>query len=87
MKKYSVALVAAALSLSAFAAAAATQSLPDSDTSQLRPAGTVSVTGATNLDDLQQRLAEKAGEQGAKGYSINAAGGVNKMYGTATIYK
>jgi MqsR-controlled colanic acid and biofilm protein A len=29
------------------------------DTSQLRPAGTVSVTGASNLDDLQAKLAEK----------------------------
>ena len=87
MKKVLIPLAAGALSVLAFAALAAPQPLTESDTGQLRPAGTVSVTGATNLDELQQRLAEKAGQQGATGYSINAAGGTNKMYGTATIYK
>jgi len=54
---------------------------------QLRPAGTVSVSGATNLDDLQSKLAEKAREQGATGFTVESASGDNKMFGTATIYK
>lgn len=87
MKRLLVPFAAGAFSLLAFAALAAPQPINESDAGQLRPAGTVSVTGATNLDDLQHRLAEKAGDRGATGYSINAAGGTNKMYGTATIYK
>ena len=53
----------------------------------LTPAGTVSATGASNLSDLEDKLAEKAREQGAKGYVINSAGGNDQMFGTATIYK
>ncbi|HCX5702127.1 TPA: DUF1471 domain-containing protein, partial [Escherichia coli] len=48
---------------------------------------TVSATGASNLSDLEDKLAEKAREQGAKGYVINSAGGNDQMFGTATIYK
>ncbi|MDO1920887.1 DUF1471 domain-containing protein, partial [Escherichia coli] len=57
------------------------------DSGQLRPAGTVSATGASNLSDLVDNLAEKAREQGAKGYVINSAGGNYQMFGTAIIYK
>ncbi|WP_434643013.1 DUF1471 domain-containing protein [Klebsiella sp. I138] len=53
----------------------------------LRPAGTVSASGASNLDDLQAKLAEKAHEKGAIAWRINSAGGANKMSGTAIIYK
>lgn len=45
------------------------------------------MTGAANLDDLQSKLGEKAREEGAKGFVVNSAGGDNRMYGTATIYK
>ncbi len=55
------------------------------DSGQLRPTGTVSATGASNLSDLEDKLAEKAREQGAKGYVINSAGGNDQMFGTATI--
>ncbi|MGP0812404.1 YdgH/BhsA/McbA-like domain containing protein, partial [Escherichia coli] len=44
-------------------------------------------TGASNLSDLEDKLAEKAREQGAKGYIINSAGGNDQMFGTAIIYK
>ena len=37
--------------------------------------------------ELEDKLAEKAREQGAKGYVINSAGGNDQMFGTATIYK
>ena len=56
-------------------------------TGQLQASGTVSATGASNLSDLEDKLAEKAKEQGAKGFVVDSAGGKNQMYGTATIYK
>ena len=56
-------------------------------TGQLQASGTVFATGASNLSDLEDKLAEKAKEQGAKGFVVNSAGGKNQMYGTATIYK
>lgn len=65
----------------------AAQPLTEGNTGQLRSAGTVSASGATNLDDLQAKLAEKAQQEGAKGFVVNSAGGDNKMFGTATIYK
>ena len=85
MKKYLTLLVLAGslTSLSAWSA----ESLSRNDTGQLRPAGTVSVTGAANLDDLQAKLAEKAKDEGARGFVVNSAGGENRMFGTATIYK
>ena len=63
------------------------EQLSEINTSQLRPAGTVSVSGAANLDDLQAKLGEKAKEQGAKGFVVNSASGDERMFGTATIYK
>ncbi|HEY3984277.1 DUF1471 family periplasmic protein McbA [Cedecea sp.] len=67
-------------------ASMAAQEMSDANLGQLRPVGTVTAK-ASNLDDLQAKLAEKAKEQGATGYVINSAGGDNHLYGTATIYK
>ncbi|HBL7000184.1 DUF1471 family periplasmic protein McbA [Escherichia coli] len=78
-----IATVLSGISLTAYAA----QPMSNLDSGQLRPAGTVSVTGASNLSDLEDKLAEKAREQGAKGYVINSAGGNDQMFGTAIIYK
>ena len=86
MKKCLALLIATVLSGITFTAFAA-QPLSSQDTGQLRPAGTVSATGASNLSDLENKLADKAQEQGAKGYVINSAGGKDQMFGTATIYK
>lgn len=58
MKKCLVLLVATTLAGVAFAASAA-QPLSSPDTGQLRASGTVSATGATNLSDLEDKLAEK----------------------------
>ncbi|WBM69472.1 DUF1471 family periplasmic protein McbA [Buttiauxella sp. WJP83] len=69
-----------------FATIAADQ-LSKDNIGQLRPAGTVSVSGAANLDDLQAKLGEKAKEEGAKGFIVNSASGDERMFGTATIYK
>lgn len=55
-------------------------------TSQLREAGTVCANKARNFDELQDKLAEKAKEQGTTGFVLNS-GGDNPMYTTATIYK
>ncbi|MFP2202182.1 DUF1471 family periplasmic protein McbA [Enterobacter ludwigii] len=88
MKKYLTLVVLAGALATASFSAMAVQSLTDNtDISQLKPAGTVSVSRASNLDDLQNKLAEKARQEGAKGFVVNAAGGDNHMYGTATIYK
>ncbi|EHK3587598.1 DUF1471 domain-containing protein [Escherichia coli] len=78
-----IATVLSGISLTAYAA----QPMSNLDSGQLRPVGTVSATGASNLSDLVDKLAEKAREQGAKGYVINSAGGNDQMFGTATIYK
>lgn len=78
-----IATVLSGISLTAYAA----QPMSNLDSGQLRPAGTVAATGASNLSDLEDKLAEKAREQGAKGYVINSAGGNDQMFGTATIYK
>ncbi|EEZ8672746.1 hypothetical protein PU33_07910 [Escherichia coli] len=78
-----IATVLSGISLTAYA----TQPMSNLDSGQLRPTGTVSATGASNLSDLEDKLAEKAREQGAKGYVINSAGGNDQMFGTATIYK
>lgn len=86
MKKY-LAFSLAAVFLSLSSATFAAQALSENEANQLRPAGTVSASGARNLDDLEDKLAEKAREEGAKGYVVDVAGGNNLMYGTATIYK
>ncbi|NIG16172.1 YdgH/BhsA/McbA-like domain containing protein [Pantoea sp. Cy-640] len=49
--------------------------------------GTVSASGAYSLDDLTQKLSDKAESEGAKSFKIISAGGENKMFGVAEIYK
>ena len=88
MKKYLTLVVIAGALASASFSAMAVQSLTQStDTSQLRPAGTVSVSRASNLDDLQQQLASKAHKAGAIAFVVDVAGGKNKLFGSATLYE
>ena len=87
MKKCLALLVAGAFAVVTFSAIAAPQPLDGDNTGQLRPAGTVSASGASSLDDLEAKLAEKAQREGAKGFVVESASGNNKMFGTATIYK
>ena len=47
----------------------------------------VSADGASTLDALEAKLAEKAAAAGASGYSITSATNNNKLSGTAVIYK
>lgn len=87
MKKLLVMMAAGVLATLSFQVSAEPQQLMEGQTGQLRPAGTVSASGASDLSDLQQKLADKARAEGAKGYIVNSASGNNKMFGTATIYK
>lgn len=87
MKKLLVMMAAGVLATLSFQVSAEPQQLMKGDTGQLKPAGTVSASGASDLGDLQQKLADKARAEGAKGYIVNSASGNNKMFGTATIYK
>lgn len=60
MKKYlTLVVIAAALTTASFSAMAVQSLTQSTDTSQLQPAGTVSVSRASNLDNLQNKLAEK----------------------------
>lgn len=52
-----------------------------------RPVGTVTASGASNLDDLQQQLANKAHKAGAIAFVVDVAGGKNKLFGSATLYE
>lgn len=74
MKKCLTLLAATVLTGMTFASFAA-QPYTSPATGQLQASGTVSATGASNLSDLEDKLAEKAKEQGAKGFVVNSAGG------------
>ncbi|MBW5992915.1 hypothetical protein CF038_09615 [Klebsiella michiganensis] len=82
--KYAAAAIAlSALSFGAFAAQPVTSAQAES----MNKIGVVSAEGATTLDGLETKLAEKAEAAGATGYSITSANSNNKLSGTAVIYK
>ena len=82
--KYAAAAIALfALSFGAFAAQPVTSAQAES----MNKIGVVSAEGATTLDGLEAKLAEKASAAGATGYSITSANTNNKLSGTAVIYK
>ncbi|MTD40604.1 DUF1471 domain-containing protein [Erwinia sp. CPCC 100877] len=81
--KYTVtAIVLSALSFGAFAA----QQVTDND-QQGQKIGTVSISGARTLSQLEDQLSEKADAKGASAYKITSASGENLLHGTAVIYK
>ena len=49
--------------------------------------GSVSVAGVDTLHDVQHQLAKKAAQQGASSYKIISAGGDDKYFGVAELYK
>ncbi|ADU72799.1 DUF1471 domain-containing protein [Pantoea sp. At-9b] len=57
------------------------------DTAGKQKVGVVSASGAYSLDGLTNKLADKAEAEGATSMKIIAAGGENKLYGVAEIYK
>ena len=82
--KYAVAADAlSALSVGAFAA----EPVSPSQAQSMNKLGVVSAEGATTLDGLEAKLAEKAAAAGASGYTITSANTNNKLSGTAVIYK
>lgn len=87
MRKSLLLLATVALAAASFTAQPAAPLSAPADPGPLRPSGTVSASGASNLDDLQAQLAQKAHQQGAIAWRINAAGGTNRLAGTAIIYK
>lgn len=76
--KYFAVVATLAASFSSFAA-----TTPAVDSQKI---GTVSVSGASNLDNLQAQLQEKAQQSGAKSIRIISAGGDNKLFGVAEMY-
>ncbi|AMO49029.1 multiple stress resistance protein BhsA [Kosakonia oryzendophytica] len=59
---------------------------------QSAPAGqqevaTVGVTASTNLSSVEDKLAQKAEQMGAKSYRITSVTGSDKLHGTAVLYK
>ncbi|MCF8586142.1 multiple stress resistance protein BhsA, partial [Enterobacter asburiae] len=44
-------------------------------------------SAGTNLGSLEDQLAQKAQEMGAKSYRITSVTGPNTLHGTAVIYK
>lgn len=49
--------------------------------------GNVQVSGKATLTEVEEALAAKAAEKGGDAYFITAAGGDNKMFGNAVVYK
>lgn len=79
----SIATIFATLPFLAYATPAST----DTPSGPFRPVGTVTASGASNLDDLQRLLADKAHRAGAKAYVVDVASCKNKMFGSATLYE
>lgn len=46
----------------------------------------ITVSGASDLTSLENKLAAKADEAGAKSFQIISTAGDNKLHGTAIIY-
>jgi len=81
--KYAVAAIAlSTLSFGVFAA----QPVTPAQAQNMNKIGVVTAEGASTLDGLEAKLAEKAAAAGATGYSITSANTNNKMAGTAVIY-
>lgn len=85
MKSIIALFTAAVLSSLSFASFAADQ-VQSAPTNQ-QEIGTISATASTDLDSLQEKLAQKADELGASSYRITSAAGQNHLHGTAVIYK
>ena len=85
MKTINALFIAAALSSLSFASVAAVevQSTPAGQ----QAVGSIAANAGSNLDSLQQELAQKAEATGAKSFRITSVTGQNNLHGTAVIYK
>ncbi|SJH81037.1 putative outer membrane protein [Shigella sonnei] len=81
MKNVKTLIAAAILSSMSFAnfAAVEVQSTPEGQ----QKVGTISANAGTNLGSLEEQLAQKADEMGAKSFRITSVTGPNTLHGTA----
>lgn len=84
MKSLKMTIAAIALASVSFGSFAA--ELVNSQPADLQKSGVISVSGASDLTSLENRLAAKAEAAGAKSFQIIATTGSNKLHGTAIIY-
>lgn len=82
VKTLIAAVVLSSLSFASFAAVEV-QATPEGQ----QKFGTISANGGTNLGALEDQLAQKAQEMGAKSFRITSVTGPNTLHGTAVIYK
>ncbi|ALR76391.1 multiple stress resistance protein BhsA [[Enterobacter] lignolyticus] len=82
IKTLAVAAVLSSLSFASFAAVEV-QSTPAGQ----HKIGNISADAGTNLSSLEEQLAQKADEMGAKSFRITSVNGPNTLHGTAVIYK
>lgn len=85
MKTINTLIAAAVLSSLSFASFAAVE--VQSTPADQRKVGTISANAGTNLGSLEDQLAQKAEEMGAKSFRITSVTGPNNLHGTAVIYK
>ncbi|POP41868.1 multiple stress resistance protein BhsA [Superficieibacter electus] len=85
MKNVKALIAATVLSSLSFASVAAVQ--VQSTPADQQKAGVISADAGTNLGSLENQLAQKADEMGAKSFRITSVSGPNTLHGTAVIYK
>ncbi|MDD9247077.1 DUF1471 domain-containing protein [Enterobacter soli] len=73
--------------LAIIALSASPQMVSRSEAASLQKIGVVSSGGFTTLDDLVASLDMKAADAGATHYRITSATGMNKLSGTAVLYR
>ncbi|WP_312685708.1 multiple stress resistance protein BhsA [Kosakonia sp.] len=82
VKTFFAAAVLSSLSFASFAAVEV-QSAPAGQ----QELATVGVSASTNLSSVENKLAQKAEQMGAKSYRITSVTGTDKLHGTAVLYK
>ncbi len=87
MKNVKTLIAAAILSSMSFASFAAAMTSSSVASSLQQKVGTISANAGTNLGSLEEQLAQKADEMGAKSFRITSVTGPNTLHGTAVIYK
>ncbi|WP_412033861.1 DUF1471 domain-containing protein [Rahnella laticis] len=60
---------------------------PVADTRNLKKMGTISVSRASTLDDLEIQISKRTDRLYLPYYRITSAGGENFLHGTADVYK
>ncbi|WP_413734969.1 multiple stress resistance protein BhsA [Sodalis sp. RH21] len=76
------ALILGSVSFGTFAA-----QLVDSAPANQQKVGVINATGGASLSSLENELAAKAAQSGAKSFQITSTSGQNNLHGTAVIYQ